>query len=303
MEQLMLIVTPKAGKGQGTKALGSIISVFSRYGYITCVYMTTAGGDAARFAQKYGSEYDRLVCIGGDGTLSEVLEGLMRLEKDERPTIGYIPMGTANDVAASLALSKKPTDAAETVVTGIETDLDVGKMNGRAFSYIVAFGAFTEVPYTTPQDTKNVLGHLAYIIEGIGRIGDIKTHHATVTYDDGVIEGDFIFGCIMNTLSVGGIVKFDPSDVGLSDGYFEIILVNELKNVGDLSAIVAAVTSGNFNNESITFLHTKRARFEFSEPVSWTRDGEDGGTHIDVTVENNNCAVKILVSGGESGVI
>jgi len=291
----MLIVNPRAGKGQGANVLGGVISTFRAQGYITCVYMTAAAGEATLFAEKYGAEYDRLVCIGGDGTLSEVLEGITRLKTEDRPLIGYIPMGTANDVASSLGLSKKPLEAAEVSVTGVPAYLDVGEMNGIAFSYIIAFGAFADVPYTTPQDNKNVLGHLAYIIEGIGKIAEIKARHAKVEYDGGVIEDDFIFGCIMNTMSVGGIVKFDPADVALADGLFEVLLIKDLKNVTDLGAIVTAVASGNFNMDNITFIHTKKARFEFTEPVSWTRDGEDGGEHTEVTVENLHRAVQIIV--------
>ena len=298
MKTLMLIANPTSGKGHAKKILGSLIYIFRENGYLTNVYLTTAKGEAAEFAYEYSGDYDLLVCVGGDGTLSEVISGLMRLDKDRRPAVGYIPMGTANDIASSLGISKDPETAARDAVTGSPMIIDIGKAGDSMFSYIAAFGAFSEVSYTTPQNTKNILGHLAYIIEGISHLPSIRTHHTVVEYDEGTIDGDFIFGCVMNTLSVGGIVHFDPETVGLSDGYFEILLVKTPKNVLEYKDIIGSITSQKFDNENIVFMHSKKARFTFDEPVAWTRDGEDGGAHTDISLEDINCAVRIIVPDG-----
>ena len=295
MKNLMLIVNPKAGKGQAKGSVGTIVSVFRDHGYFSHVFMTRKPGEAQEFAQTYGKNYELLVCVGGDGTLSDVIAGVSSLKDGEKPVIGYIPMGTANDVASSLSLSKTPMQAAEVIMTGKTIYLDVGRMNGNSFSYIAAFGAFADVSYTTPQNTKNVLGHLAYLIEGAARLPEIKPHHAVVEHDGGTIEGDFLFGCVMNTLSVGGIIKFDPSTVELSDGYFEIILIRQPANFFEYGDIISAVTTKKFNNKNVTMLHTKTAKFTFNEPVSWTRDGENGGAHTVLDVSNLQCAVQIVV--------
>lgn len=298
MKTLMLIVNPASGKGQAKKILGSVLSIFRNKGYASTVYLTTERGQATGFAREYGGKYELLVCVGGDGTLSEVIEGLMQIERSSRPAVGYIPMGTANDIATSLSLPKIPESAAEVAVTGQVIDLDIGRIGDHIFSYIAAFGAFTDVPYTTPQNNKNILGHLAYLIEGVGKIATIKPHWVMVEHDDGVIEDEFLFGCVMNTMSVGGIVKLGPEIVGLSDGYFEILLVKKPKNVLDYNGIIASVTSQKFDNENIILLHTKNARFRFDYPVSWTRDGEDGGALSDIVVENLHCAIKMVVPEG-----
>ncbi len=299
MKKMMLIVNPRSGKGQGRAAVGEIAYVFRQYGYAPTVYITSRPGEASEFAAEFGADYPLVSCVGGDGTLSEVLDGLMRIPEERRPVIGYMPMGTANDIAASLRLSKKPGEAAEIIMTGQEMELDVGMMNGKAFAYVVAFGAFSDVPYTTPQSTKNAIGHLAYMLEGAAKIPTIRPYHTRVSCDQGDFEDDYLFGCIMNTLSVGGVVKFDPEKVGLSDGYFEIVLVKKPKNVLGYNGIISSVLNGKFDDKNITFLHTKRASFEFDEPVAWTRDGEDGGRHLKNEMENLYRAARIIVPKGE----
>ena len=298
MKKLMLIVNPASGKGLAKKVLGNIVEVFRRKDYYSCVFLTSDRGQAYEFAHRYGADYDLLVCVGGDGTFSDVINGIIQVEKERRPVIGYIPTGTANDIASTFKLSKTPEVAAETAVSGEPIPMDIGKMDDGTFSYIAAFGAFTDVSYSTPQNTKNILGHLAYIIEGISRISSIKAHHIVVAHAGGVIEDNFIFGCVMNTLSVGGLLKLDPDIVGLSDGYFEILLIKEPKNVLDYKSILAAMTSHNFDNKNIVFLHSKNVRFTFDEPVAWTRDGENGGEHSDISFENLNCAIQIMVPNG-----
>jgi len=298
MKKLMLIVNPRAGRGKGEQVKDEIVEVFRENGWESAEYMTERRGHATEYAYEHGSKYDLLVCVGGDGTLSEVTEGLMKLPKEARPIVGYIPLGTANDVASSLGLSKTPSQAAEMIMNGVPMELDIGKIDDSYFTYIIAFGAFTDVPFTTPQKTKNALGHLAYLLEGASRIPNIGTNHVKVTYDDGELEDDFLFGCIMNTLSVGGVVRFDPNDVSLSDGNFEVIMVKKPSHVTLYFKIITSILSGKFDDEHIVFLHTKKVHFLIDKPVSWTRDGEDGGLHDDVTAENVNKAIKIIVPRG-----
>jgi len=299
MTPIMLIVNPRSGKGRAERSLGGIIAAIRQYDYIPTVYLTQRSGHATEYARDCGSDYPLIMCVGGDGTLSEVYEGLMMLPEDNRPAVGYVPMGTANDIASSLGLSKIPEEAAAAAVTGSAAYLDVGRIGDRVFSYISAFGAFTDVPYATPQSSKNALGHLAYMIEGIGRLPAIKPVHVKMEYDKGVIEGDFLFGCVMNTLSVAGLLRLNSEQVGLNDGVFEIVLVKDPKNVIGLSTIAASVLTGTFDDENIFFTHTKKARFIFDEPVAWTRDGEDGGSHQDITAENLHMAVKMMIPGYE----
>lgn len=295
MKTLAMIVNPRAGKGLALKSLGSMVEAMRPYGYAPTVYFTERAGQAKEFAEMYGAGQERIVCVGGDGTLSEVFSGIMNLDEDKRPAVGYIPMGTANDIASTMELSSSPEKAAAIAAGGEAKPLDLGKLGDSYFSYISAFGAFTDVPYATPQNTKNMLGHLAYMIEGVTRLPKIKPYTVKMEYDGGVEEGEFLFGCIMNTLSVGGVLKFSPENVSLADGLFEIILIRDPKSIIELSGVVASLLSGNLDNPHIFFAHSRKAHFVLSEPAAWTVDGEDGGEHAELYAENVHKAVRMIV--------
>ena len=143
MKKLMFIVNPNAGKGGYKSALGGVLHIFYQAGYLPEIYFTAGQGDATRLCLEHATDYDLVVCMGGDGTLSEVVAGLHRLEN--APELGYIPMGTANDVATSLGLSRDASECARTIVTGRAMELDIGRMGENYFTYIAAFGAFTDV--------------------------------------------------------------------------------------------------------------------------------------------------------------
>lgn len=298
-KRIMLIVNPMAGKSQAKGWLLDIVQVFGKAGYATTVYTTQYAGHAVELAKTYGSEYPVIACIGGDGTLSEVITGLMDIPKEKRPDIGYIPLGTANDVASSLKLSKNPKQAAENIINGIPVEIDVGSFMDTYFAYIAAFGAFTQVSYATPQETKKALGHFAYVLEGMASLPKIMPYHTVMEYDEGVIEGNFIFGSVSNSTSVAGLVKLNPDSVGLDDGLFEIILVKNPRNVGEIHGIVSNILSHNFSNENIIFLHSQKVKFTFDEEIAWTRDGENGGKWQNITAENKSKAVRIIVNNIE----
>ena len=294
-EKILLIVNPVAGTGQSRTALFGILSELCAGDRPVMVMMTAGAGDASRLAREYGGEYKTLACVGGDGTLSEILSGVMALPEAERPDIGYIPMGTANDMASTFQLSNVPETAAKTVVEGTAKSVDLGRLGDKYFGYVAAFGAFTEVSYSTPQDLKNTLGHLAYVIEGAISVPQIKPIKVKIEHDGGVIEGEYIYGGISNSLSLGGLMKLSPEDVDLSDGLLELLLVKAPKSAAELQKAVFGILTQNYDGDEVVLLHTKKAGFTFSEPVAWTRDGEAGGEYREVTAENIHQAVKIIM--------
>ena len=294
LKKMMIIVNPVAGRGGYAVNIGETLRLFSQKGYIPSLYFTTARGDATLYAEAYGKQYDVVTCIGGDGTLSEVLSGLMKLENP--PPVGYIPMGTANDVASTLHIPKNDTiGAANLILNGEPHPYDVGGFGkDQYFAYIAGFGAFTNVSYSTPQDQKNVLGHLAYVLQGMAEVPYIETVHTKVEFDDGTIETDLVYGSMSNSTSVAGIVKLKESMVSLGDGYSELVLVKDPKDVGGFGEILSAVISGRFEGDKLIILHTKRAKFTFDHPVAWTRDGEDGGRHQEITLVNYHRPVQLI---------
>ena len=279
---MMMLINPAAGRSVTNELLGSAVNAFCSAGYCPSVFYTSAPGSAIAMAEKYGPLYPRLVCLGGDGTLSDVIAGLMRLHPEQRPKLGYIPMGTANDVANTLGLPlRQPDKAARRILNSEGLEYDVGEMEGLGyFTYVAAFGAFTEVSYKTDQDMKKALGHFAYIIEAVSSLPSIRSYHALVETDRGSVEGKFIYGAVSNSVSVGGVMKMDRNLVDLSDGKFEILLVREPNGPLELNSIVSGILNRNYENSPcVRILQGESVRFTFDEPVPWTRDGEDGGRH------------------------
>ena len=298
MAKRMLVVrNPKAGSflSQNTflEAAGVI---FKDESFNVYVYTTTGRGDATRIAREEGPGVDRIVAFGGDGTLSEVINGVMHLPAKDRPELGYIPAGTTNDFASGVGLSRNIVKAAQTVLTGIPEPLDVGRFGEeRYFSYVASFGSFTKASYSASQDLKNALGYAAYLLEGLRCLIDIRSIPLVVTADGTIYEDEFIFGAVSNAMSVGGMLKYAYEQVNLSDGLFEVLLVRKPTDLLALSDILTSVLSTDFSGPNVMFMKSSEVRFMFSENVAWTRDGEDGGSHRDVYIVNRHPGVQIIV--------
>ena len=295
MKKLLFIVNPMAGKSAYRNNFGEALLALHEGGYIPTVRFTARRGDAAEIARTCGRDYDLVCCLGGDGTLSEVMAGLVS-SPAPRPPIGYIPLGTANDVATTLDLPKNNILAAvDRMLYGYPMDFDVGTFGEDTFTYVAAFGAFTDVSYETPQQEKQALGHFAYVLEGMMRLPKITQYHAKVEYDRGVIEDDFLFGGVMNSTSVAGLIHLNSEEIKLDDGLFELALVRGPRNIADLRQTVTALINRNYSGPCIQMIPTPWAKFTFDSPVAWTRDGEDGGACQEVTLRNLNKAVQIMV--------
>jgi YegS/Rv2252/BmrU family lipid kinase len=293
----MLVVNPYSGRGLANSTLGVIVNRLCDNGFCVTVYMTGVFS-AESLTSRFGRNYDVIVCVGGDGTLSGAVSGLMELASP--PPVGYIPTGTANDVANTLSLPRDPQLAIQAIINGVSSPFDVGRFGDKYFTYIAAFGAFTGASYLTPQSAKRALGHLAYILNGLADLSAIKPRRAVVEYDGGSVDGSFIFGAVTNSTSVAGLARLSRDDVDLSDGLFEVVLVRQPVSIRDLSDIISSILKKNYQSDNVQMLHTSEVSFKFDEAVAWTLDGEDGGTHTHVRIENRTRAVKILLSGGNT---
>lgn len=294
MKKLMLIINPAAGRGGFKSGLGEALDLLDKGGFRTTLYFTSGRGDATEFAECFAADYDVVACVGGDGTLSEVFAGLMRI--DNPPMLGYIPMGTANDVATTLGLPKNDTiGAARRIIEGEPHPFDVGGFgDNQYFAYIAAFGAFTEVSYATPQNQKKLLGHLAYVLQGMAALPRLESYNTRVEYDGGVFEGRLVYGSMSNSTSVAGIVRLRDEMVCLGDGESELVLVREPESVVGFGEIVDSVLSQRFDSDKLLILHTKQAKFTFDKPVAWTRDGEAGGEFQEIVLRNYKAPVKMI---------
>ncbi|HIT88913.1 MAG TPA: YegS/Rv2252/BmrU family lipid kinase [Candidatus Merdenecus merdavium] len=293
MKKMLFVFNPKAGKALIKNRLLEIIDLFVKEGYEVTTHPTQAYLDAFDVVKERGAEYDLVVCSGGDGTLDEVVSGMMHLE--ERIPIGYIPAGSTNDFANSLKLPKNMIKAANTIMKGKRFSCDIGSFNDSFFVYIAAFGIFTDVSYETKQELKNILGHLAYLLEGVKRLYGIKSYHLKAEYEDQEIEGDFIYGMITNSISVGGFKNMTGKNVKLNDGVFEVTLIQRPANPIELQEIITSLMTAEVKSNNIYSFKTSHLKITSDMDIPWTLDGEYGGEHIEVDIKNENHAVDIMV--------
>lgn len=293
MKKLLFVFNPFSGKAQIKNKLLAIVDIMIKAEYEVRIHPTQAREDAMELVKNEAKNFDLVVCSGGDGTLDEVVSGMMRSEK--KVPIGYIPAGSTNDFANSLKISKNMERAAKYAVTGVPFPCDVGAFNEKSFIYIAAFGLFTDVSYSTSQYWKNLLGHAAYILEGARKIMDITSYKMRVEYEDQVIEDHFIYGMITNSTSVGGFKGMTGKDVKMDDGLFEVSLIRTPRNPLELNEILASLTNLIDNTDLIYSFKTSEVRFFAEDKVPWTLDGEFGGDHNVVTVCNKHQALEIMV--------
>lgn len=298
MKKMLFIYNPKAGKAQIRNKLADILDVFTRGGYEITIYPTQRCEDAMEKTEKRSKEYDIVVCSGGDGTLDEVVTGMIR--SGFRTPIGYIPAGSTNDFGGSLGLPKNMVRAAENIVNGNDFACDVGSFNEDVFVYIAAFGLFTDVSYETGQDMKNVLGHMAYLLEGMKRLSAIRSYPMRITYEDTTIVDDFIFGMVTNSVSVGGFKRITGKNVKLDDGVFEVTLIKRPKNPIELNNIMVSLLNRDIDTDAMYCFRTSKVEITSAEPLPWTLDGEYGGTHTKVVIENICRGIDIRVEQKES---
>ena len=294
MKKLFLVMNPCSGKKRANKVLAEIIDVFNRADYEVTAYMTAARGDATRAAAERAADFDRIVCIGGDGTLNEVIAGLHEI--GQQTPIGYIPAGSTNDFASSLGLPKDLLDAARLAATGEPRKLDIGSFNGRCFSYVASFGAFTRTSYATPQGMKNALGHVAYLLAGAKELTSIRSTHMRFVLADGTsFEDDYIFGAISNSTSVAGLLTLSPDLVDLNDGLFELLLIRKPHSLLELSDCVLALTTQEYHTPMLTMVSTGRVEIDCPSELDWTLDGEYAAGQAHCVVKNLHDAIRVIV--------
>ena len=293
MKKLLLIMNPFAGQRKANRFLPDIIRLFHDYDYRCETYITGASGDATNFIVNSDEHYDMIVCAGGDGTLNESIAGIMGAGL-ECP-LGYIPCGTTNDYASSIGLSGDVLQAAQNIMEGAPRSFDVGSFNGRYFVYTATCGAFAKASYSTSQAAKNVLGHLAYVLEGVRDLTTIQPIRMRVETEESVFEDEFIFCSITNSTSVGGILKLDSQLVALNDGKFEVTLVKNPVNPAQLSTILYGLTTMDIPNEMIKFFSSAKLRITCMPPLEWTLDGEREAVTREVDVMNLHSVVRLMI--------
>ena len=301
-KKVLFIFNPVSGKSQIRTDLVDILEILSAKDYVVTCYPTKCRGDARNMVRSRKEDYVFVICAGGDGTLDEVVSGMM--ENPDKPfvPIGYIPAGTTNDFANSLGIPSDMKEAAGAIADGSIFLCDLGRFNDDSyFTYVAAFGLFTETSYQTPQDLKNILGHMAYVLQGMMDLGNIRTYHFRAESDEFSAVDDFVFGMITNSRSVGGFPDITGSEVDMSDGLFEVTLIKMPQNILELNDIVQYLGGMADASDLVYRFKTAHLVMESDEPVRWTRDGEFGGTFKRVELDNLNKKLKIIVPPKKAG--
>ena len=291
-------MNPKSGTMQASKYLSEILQLYSKAGYMTTVLMTAKAGDAREYALRYSGDHDITVCSGGDGTFNDVVNGV--LTAGSGCPIGYIPSGSTNDFATSAGLPKPIMEAAACVVNGTPREFDMGDFNGRNFSYVASFGAFTSTSYSVPQNVKNILGHSAYILQGIRDVVNIKSIHAEIVCDEGTEEetrfaGDYVFGAVCNATIVGGVLKLDRFDVDMNDGRHEVMLIETPRSLIELNETALALLDGSLRAPTVHFHSARDIRVKIDSGTHWTLDGEYEEGADEIRIRNLRSAVRLIV--------
>lgn len=292
LKKLLLIINPKAGRMKSKQKLFQIANEFCSLGYQVTLQPTTKPGDATEIVKNYGENFDLLVCCGGDGTLNEVTAGIMAL--DNPPPVGYIPTGTTNDLAETLGLGSTIEENVKIAATGKPCKIDSGLFNGRVFNYVAAFGVFSDAAYSTTQTLKNILGHSSYLIFGAKSFAKMRSYNLKIETPEETYEGEFLFGNIVSSISVGGILKLDPSLVKLDDGLFEVFLIRKPKSTAAFLNLAIKALRGDLSNENIIFTHASSVKITGPADMDWALDGEYQKGSETVLIENKKQALTII---------
>lgn len=292
MKKLLFVLNPFAGTKKAARYLSDIVAVFNRADYDVTVHITAEPGDCTQAVCRHAEDMDLLVCCGGDGTFNETVCGLMQCRADI--PLGYIPAGSTNDFARSLNLEADFVKAAKQITEGTAFYYDIGQFGQRYFTYVASFGAFTKVSYNTPQKLKNILGHAAYVLEGIQELGQLKPIHMKLVLDGLEIEDDFLFGAICNSTSVAGLLTLDPQQVDMSDGLFEVLLIRPPKDLMELSKCIPALTKQTYDSPMITFCSARQIQVTASEEIPWSLDGEKEAAGRHVNIQNLHKIIRLV---------
>ncbi len=290
---MMFIINPAAGRSIIRDNLMGIVRIFSDRGYIVSIYMTRKNGDATKFVVDYGDQYDLIVCAGGDGTLNEVVNGMLTLDRDV--TLGYIPAGTTNDFAVSHDLSRFPLQAAHDIMRIKPRPHDIGRFNHQHFCYVAACGLFTDVSFSTPQALKNAFGRLAYYFEGAKKIPELNQEFSlSISIDGQQYCGKYCFFAVTNSLSLGGLLQFSENEVSMADGVLEVLSIRAPQSPLDIQKLIKSVKDKDYNNDIIRCFHGKHIKIKSEVPINWTLDGEEGGSVTEAIISVDHRQIQFI---------
>lgn len=297
MKKLLFIYNPNSGTGEICKKIADVLDIFTQAGYEVVAYPTQASGDGTEKVREEGCDFDRIVVAGGDGMLNELVNAVMALPK--QVTVGYLPTGTVNDFATTHKIPKNnAVEAAKIAASDNVKSVDLGKFGDKYFSYVAAFGLVTSVAYDTPQKIKKRWKVLAYVLRALKQIRPNMFKKAskrvTIQTESVSITGDFIFGAISNSLSIGGMKNLIEKSSKMDDGLLEGLFIPKPKGLRQWNKLLKSLITRDFSSSVTTFVRAKHFYIK-SEKAGWTLDGENGGEHEEIEVSAQKQVLKIVL--------
>ena len=293
-KRVLVLINPNSGKKNSKEYVLDALNLFSANNYQMEIYLSQKPMDVTRYIEENGERFDVVAVFGGDGTLNEATNGLMKL--NHKPIISYFPTGTMNDFGTNFGLTNDMKQCANIACAGHIESFDVGKINSRYFNYVAGFGAFCNVSYETKQELKKQIGNMAYIIKALHEIPNLHPYHVKMNLDGKVFEKDLMFGLIINGNRVAGFEMVEQADNTFKDGLFDIILVEHTPNPLELYNYPLGVLHPELNMKYVERYQAKSIIIESQEKLAWTLDGEEGKETLVACVENISQALQIYAS-------
>lgn len=293
-KKVLVLINPNSGKKNSKESVLDALNLFSANNYQMEIYLSQKPMDVTRYIEENGERFDVVAVFGGDGTLNEATNGLMKLK--HKPIISYFPTGTMNDFGTNFGLTNDMKQCANIACAGHIESFDVGKINSRYFNYVAGFGAFCNVSYETKQELKKQIGNLAYIIKALHEIQNLHPYHVKMNLDGKVFEKDLMFGLIINGNRVAGFEMVEQADNTFKDGLFDIILVEHTPNPLELYNYPLGVLHPELNMKYVERYQAKSIVIESQEKLAWTLDGEEGEETLVASIENISQALQIYAS-------
>lgn len=245
--------------------------------------------------KEHKEEYDVIISGGGDGTISHTVHG-MHCHEFNCPLL-ILPVGTTNEIAQNMEIHELEIEEILSRLQTMKTrKFDYGQVDeNQTFVYALTFGNFTEVTYRTPQKMKNWLGYRAYILYGLVSFRKIHSYHIAVKTPELNFSGEYVFGAISNSKSMGNIFHFDEGSYALDDGEFEVLFIKKPRSVKDLRLILQGMLHNDYSGKMFVTFKSSQLCIRSSKPIAWNIDGEYGGDKKTIYIRNKHRGIELVI--------
>lgn len=273
MKRALVILNPMAGNSHQRRAVAQGIAEWrSRHGWHVQLRETRRAGDATEIAQTEHGQYDLVVAAGGDGTVNEVMNGLVETDT----ALAALPIGTGNVWVRELQQSVNPLTAARQLVDGRVQRIDVGKANDRYFLLMAGIGLDAAITQNVRSGDKKRLGRLAYIIKSVPVLWKLRGTRTRISLDGTPLKGDALFVLISNSRLYGGVVEI-AYRAKMNDGLLDVCVMTGDNALSAPKLLAGIVLRGYGVIPGLQYLQAKTIEIACSKPLPVQVDGDTIG--------------------------